>query len=62
MRNRWILLAYLGLFFVVVSFYDSYKDNDLLVILAAAIILVGGLAAWVWSVQPGKGKDQKDEK
>lgn len=62
MRNRWILLGYLALFFAVVGLYDSYKDNDLLVVLAAAILLVTGLLAWVWSVQPGKDKDQKDEK
>jgi len=55
MRNRWILLSYLSLFFVVVSLYDAYRENDLLVILAAAIILIGGLAAWIWSVQPRKG-------
>jgi hypothetical protein len=54
MRNRWILLGYLSLFIVVVSLYDAYRDSDLLVILAAAIILVGGLAAWIWSVQPKK--------
>jgi uncharacterized membrane protein HdeD (DUF308 family) len=54
MRNRWILLGYLALFFGVVALYDSYKDNDLLVILAAAIILITGLIAWVWSIQPGK--------
>jgi uncharacterized membrane protein YqjE len=60
MLNRWILLGYLSLFFVVVSLYDAYRDNDLLVILAAAIILIGGLAAWIWSVQPKKG-DQDSE-
>jgi hypothetical protein len=54
MRNRLILLGYLALFFGVVSLYDSYKDNELLVILAAAIILITGLIAWVWSIQPGK--------
>jgi hypothetical protein len=57
MRNRWILLGYLVLFFLVISSYDSYKQNDLLVILAAAIILIGGLAAWIWSVQPRKGDE-----
>ena len=56
MRNRWILLGYLALFFGVVALYDSYKDNDLLVILAAAIILITGLIAWVWSIQPNKEK------
>jgi O-antigen ligase len=57
MRNRWILLGYLVLFFLVISSYDAYKENDLLVILAAAIILIGGLAAWIWSVQPRKGDE-----
>jgi hypothetical protein len=54
MRNRWILIGYLALFFGVVSLYDSYKENTLLVILAAAIILIAGLIAWVWSIQPKK--------
>jgi hypothetical protein len=54
MRNRLILLGYLALFFGVVALYDSYKDNDLAVILAAAIILIAGLISWVWSIQPNK--------
>ena len=52
MRNRWILIGYLTLFFGVVSFYDSFKESTLLVIVAAAIILIAALIAWVWSVQP----------
>jgi membrane protein DedA with SNARE-associated domain len=54
MRNRWILLGYLALFFGVVSLYDSYRDNTPLVIVAAAIILIAALIAWVWSIQPKK--------
>ena len=49
-------MGYLALFFTVVSFYDLYKDSDLLVVLAATVILIGGMAAWIWSVQPGKEK------
>jgi len=56
MRNRWILIGYLALFFGVVGLYDSYKENTLLVIVAAAIILIAGLIAWVWSIQPNKDK------
>jgi hypothetical protein len=56
MRNRWILLGYLSLFLGVVSLYDTYIDNDLVVILAAAIILITGLLAWVWSIQPNEEK------
>jgi hypothetical protein len=59
MRNRRILLGYLAVFFSVVYFYDSYRDNTLLVILAVTIVSLGGLAAWVWSVQPKK--DDKDQ-
>jgi membrane protein DedA with SNARE-associated domain len=54
MRNRRILLGYLAVFFSVVYFYDSYRDNTLLVIMAVAVISLGGLVAWVWSVQPNK--------
>jgi hypothetical protein len=54
MRNRWILAGYLIVFFTVIWFYDSYRDNILLVILATAIITIGGLVAWVWSIQSGK--------
>ena len=54
MRNRWILLGYLVLFFALVSFYDAYKDNVYIVALVALILCFAGLAAWVWSVQPGK--------
>jgi hypothetical protein len=54
MRNRWILIGYLTLFFGVVSLYDSYKENTFLVIIATAIILIVGLIAWVWSIQPKK--------
>jgi hypothetical protein len=56
MRNRWILIGYLVLFFGVVGFYNSYKENTLLVIVATAIILITGLIAWIWSVQPNKDK------
>jgi hypothetical protein len=54
MRNRWILIGYLALFFGVVSLYDGYKENTLVVIVAAAIVLIAGLFAWVWSIQPKK--------
>jgi hypothetical protein len=50
------LIGYLALFFGVVGLYDSYKENTLLVIVAAAIVLIAGLIAWVWSIQPKKDK------
>ena len=54
MRNRLILLGYLALFFGLVASYDLYKDNVYLVALVALVLMVTGLAAWLWSVQPGK--------
>ncbi len=57
MRNRFILLGYLALFFGLVSVYDLYKDNVYLVALVAVILTFSGLAAWLWSAQTGKDKN-----
>ena len=56
MRNRMILIGYLALFFASVSAYDLYKDNVYLVALVTIVLLFAGLAAWLWSVQPGNDK------
>lgn len=52
--NRLLLLTYGVMFFGVVSSYDSYKDNTLLVVGAAALITVGGLVAWIISIRGKK--------
>ena len=57
MRNRWILVGYALLFFVVVSNYDNFSDNTLFVVLATAVLTITGIGAWIWSVQPNKDKD-----
>ncbi len=57
MRNKLILLGYLGLFFGLVSVYDVYKDNVYLVALVAVILTIAGLVAWLWSVQTGNDKN-----
>jgi hypothetical protein len=54
MRNKLILLGYLALFFSAVGSYELYKDNVYLVALVAVVLMFAGLAAWLWSVQPGK--------
>jgi hypothetical protein len=51
-----ILIGYLALFFASVSAYDLYKDNVYLVALVTIVLLFAGLAAWLWSVQPGNDK------
>jgi len=56
MRNKWILLGYAALFFVVVSNYDSYSDDTYLVAFAGVILTATGVGAWLWSVQPRRDK------
>jgi len=51
MKNRMILFAYLIMFFGLVSSYDLYSDNVYLVALASALILIGGLIAWLFSIR-----------
>ena len=51
MKNRVILIAYLAMFLGLVSLYDLYSENVYLVALAAALILVGGLIAWLVSIR-----------
>ena len=55
MKNRVILIAYLAMFFGLVSFYDLYSEYVYLVALAAALILVGGLIAWLVSIRGSSG-------
>jgi len=62
MSKRRILITYLVLFFAVVSSYDLYAENVYLVALAGITLMVAGLAAWVWSVQPGKDGESDGRK
>jgi hypothetical protein len=55
MKNRIILIAYLAMFFGLVSFYDLYSQNVYLVALAGALILIGGLIAWLVSIRGSSG-------
>ena len=55
MKNRFILIAYLAMFFSLISLYDRYSENVYLVALAAALILVGGLVAWLVSIRGSSG-------
>ena len=55
MKNKVILIAYLAMFFGLVGFYDLYSHNVYLVGMAAALILVGGLIAWLVSIRGSSG-------
>lgn len=57
MSNKWILISYAIVFFMVVSSFDLYSSNIYLVVLAAAALSIGGVVAWVMSVQPKKKDD-----
>ena len=39
------------MFVALVSSYDNYKDNTLLVAGAGAMITILGLAAWIFSIR-----------
>ena len=51
MRKKTLLAVYLIVFTTLVLNYDLYRDNTWLVFLASAIILVGGLIAWIASIR-----------
>lgn len=51
MRNNLLLISYLALFVLLVSNYNSYRENTLVVVLVAAVLLITGLLAWVASIQ-----------
>ena len=51
MRNKTLLAVYLIVFTTLVLNYDLYSENTWLVFLATAIILVGGLVAWIASIR-----------
>lgn len=57
MRNLWILLGYLTLFLAVVTSYESFKDSIFLSVTAASVLMITGLLAWLWSVQPKRGEE-----
>ncbi len=55
MKNRIILVTYLAMFFGLIGFYDLYSENVYLVALAGALILIGGLIAWLFSIRGSSG-------
>ncbi len=51
MRNGLLVLAYLVVFAVIVFSYDTWADDDLVVIGVVAAFLFTGLALWVFVAQ-----------
>ena len=49
--NKLILAIYALVVFGLVVSYDLYKGNTWLVLAATAIILIGGLLAWIASIR-----------
>lgn len=48
MRNGLLVMGYLLAFFVVVAIRDALPDNDWVVALVAAGLLISGLAVWIY--------------
>ena len=57
MLNRVLLIGYGIVFIGLVNTYERYRDNVLMVVLAATVITAGGLAAWLISIR-GRNSDQ----
>ena len=49
MSNKLVLGIYAAVFAATIWSYDLYKDSTIAVALAAAVITVGGLIAWLLS-------------
>ena len=51
MSNKLVLTIYAAVFAATIWSYDLYKESTIAVVLAAALITVGGLAAWLYSAR-----------
>ena len=57
MSNKLVLAIYAAVFAATIWSYDLYKDSTIAVAIAAAVVTVGGLIAWLVSAR-GKHNDQ----
>lgn len=48
MRNGLLVIGYLLAFFIVVAIRDALPDNDWVIALVSAGLLIGGLAVWLY--------------
>ena len=51
MSNKLVLTIYAAVFAATIWSYDLYKDSTIAVAIAAAVVTVGGLIAWVLSAR-----------
>ena len=51
MSNKLVLTIYAAVFAATIWGYDLYKDSTIAVALAAAVITIGGLIAWLVSAR-----------
>lgn len=59
MRNGLLVIAYMAVFALMVFSYDSWADNELVVMGVVAAFLFTGLALWVFVAQ--KHRPPSDE-
>lgn len=57
MKNPLLVTAYLALFGILVVSYDSWADNDFVVMAVVATFLISGLALWVYIAQDHRNRD-----
>jgi len=51
MSNKLVLGIYAAVFAATIWSYDLYKDSTIAVAIAAAVVTVGGLIAWLVSAR-----------
>jgi protein-S-isoprenylcysteine O-methyltransferase Ste14 len=51
MRNPLLVTAYLAVFGIMVVSYDSWSDNEMVVMAVVAGFLISGLALWLFIAQ-----------
>ena len=51
MSNKLVLAIYAAVFAATIWSYDLYKDSTVAVAIAAAVVTVGGLLAWLYSAR-----------
>tara|TARA_B100000902_G_scaffold349013_1_gene357302 strand:- start:317 stop:502 length:186 start_codon:yes stop_codon:yes gene_type:complete len=58
-KNFWVGLGFFAFFGIVVALYPSFPESDLAALAAAAVILIAGLLAIIWS---GRGSSSNDSR
>ena len=61
MRNGLLVIAYMIVFAIMVFSYESWNDNELVVMGVVAAFLFAGLALWVFVAQKHRPPREEEE-